>query len=87
MKVETDQHTVSAYNINTSCVENMVNHVCDTDSNPPVLAGNLLFLANISGPSFRLPSQRKMMFSLFSQSFKHIFCGFSAFFYQFSILA
>ena len=48
------------------------------DSNPPVLAGNLLFLLNISGfpfshnilPVFEtLTSQRTIMFSLFNQSF------------------
>ena len=48
------------------------------DSNPPVLAGNLLFLLNISGfpfshnilPVFEtLTSQRMIMFSLFNQSF------------------
>ena len=48
------------------------------DSNPPILAGNLLFLLNISGfpfshnilPVFEtLTSQRTMMFSLFNQSF------------------
>ena len=48
------------------------------DSNPPVLARNLLFLLNISGfpfshnilPVFEtLTSQRTIMFSLFNQSF------------------
>ena len=48
------------------------------DSNPPVLAGNLLFSTSISGLPFSLnmlpifetlPSQRKIMFSLFNQSF------------------
>lgn len=42
------------------------------DSNPPVLAENLLFLENISGLPFSLfetlPCQRKIMFSLFNQS-------------------
>ena len=48
------------------------------DSNSPILAENLPFLENISGLSFSLnillvletlPSQRKIMFSLFNQSF------------------
>ena len=48
------------------------------DSNLPVLAENLLFLENIPGLPFSLnillvfetfPSQRKIVFSLFNQSF------------------
>ena len=52
----------------------------------PVLAGNLLFSVNISSLPFSLnilpvfeilPSQRKIMFSLFNQSFSTILCHFS----------
>ena len=48
------------------------------DSNPPVLAESLPFLKNFSGLPFSLniplvfetlPSQRKIMFPLFNQSF------------------
>ena len=48
------------------------------DSNPPFLAENLPFLENIFGLPFSLnilllfetlPSERKIMFSLFNQSF------------------
>ena len=68
------------------------------DANPPILAGNLLFSANISGLSFFLnilrdfeilPSQRKIMFSLFNQSFLArffaVFLWFPSHFYPFGI--
>ena len=67
------------------------------DSNPPILAGNLLFLLNISGfpfshnilPVFEtLTSQRTIMFSLFNQSFLAqffvIFRWFLSHFYPFA---
>ena len=70
------------------------------DTNPPILAGNLLFLANIVGLSFSLnilpdfetlPSQRKIMLSLFNQSFLArfiaIFLWFLSHFYPFGIWA
>ena len=68
------------------------------DTNPPILAGNLLFLANIFGLSFSLnilpdfetlPSQRKIMLSLFNQSFLArfvaVFLWFLSHFYPFGI--
>ena len=68
------------------------------DTNPPILAGKLLFSANISGLSFlhnilpdfeTLPSQWKIMFSLFNQSFLAwffaVFLWFLNHFYPFGI--
>ena len=70
------------------------------DTNPTILAGNLLFSENISGLSFSLnilpvfetpPSQRKIMFSSFNQSFLArflaVFPWFLSHFYPFGIWA
>ena len=69
-----------------------------SDSNPPFLARNLPFSVNISGLPFSLnillvfetlPSQRKIMFSLFNQSFLArffaVFLCFLNHFYPFGI--
>ena len=85
------------------CYDKIVLKLNCGDSNAPVLAENLPFLKDIFGLLFSLniflvfgtlPSYRKVMFSLFNQSFQHdFFAVFSFFsvvsqpFFPFGILA